>query len=99
MFVLSFFFGALALVLHYAITAVEILVIARAVLSWVSPDPYNPIVRFIQSSTEPLLRLVRGKLPLSYSGIDFSPLVVILALVFLDSFLVRTLAELAARIH
>jgi len=99
LFIFSFFFSALALVLHYIISFFMILVIARAVLSWVSPDPYNPIVRFINNSTEPVLQPVRRRLPLVYSGMDFSPLVVILALIFLDSFLVPTLTELAVRIR
>ena len=59
------------------------IIIAGAVLSWVHPDPYNPIVRFIHNVTEPVLYRIRRSLPVSFSGIDFSPLVVIFAIMFL----------------
>jgi YggT family protein len=69
--------------------------IARAVLSWVSPDPYNPIVRFIHNVTEPVLYQIRKRLPLMYGGIDFSPIVVILIIIFLRIFVVGSLEGLA----
>ena len=71
------------------------IIIARAVISWVSPDPYNPIVRFLYNATEPLLYRVRRALPLSAGGIDLSPMVVILAIIFLRTFLVTSLHQLA----
>jgi YggT family protein len=74
------------------------IVIARAVVSWVNADPYNPIVRFLYSVTEPLLSAVRRNLPVSYGGFDFSPVVVILSIVFLRAFLIQTLLQLAARL-
>lgn len=66
------------------------IVVARAILSWVSPDPYNPIVRFLYSATEPVLQRMRRILPLQFSGIDFTPMVLIFALFFVSNFL-RTL--------
>jgi YggT family protein len=72
------------------------IIIARAVLSWVSPDPYNPIIRFVHNVTEPVLYPIRRRLPLGFGGIDFSPLVVLLVIIFLQSFLVNSLARLAA---
>jgi YggT family protein len=74
------------------------IIIARAILSWVSPDPYNPIVRFLYSATEPVLYAVRRRLPISFGGIDFSPLIVILVIMFLDNFLVPSLTGLALRL-
>ncbi len=71
------------------------IVIARAVISWVSPDPYNPIVRFLYAATEPVLYRLRRYLPLYAGGIDFSPIVVIVAIYFLQSFLVQSLYDLA----
>jgi YggT family protein len=72
----------------------EIVVIARAVLSWVSPDPYNPVVRIITQLSEPMLYPVRRRVPY-LSGVDLSPMIVILVLVFLDNFLVPSLQRLA----
>lgn len=66
------------------------IVVARAILSWVSPDPYNPIVRFLYSATEPVLQRMRRILPLHFSGIDFTPMVLIFVLFFVSNFL-RTL--------
>lgn len=89
------FFGhfiiALANVLNLVLTIYLWIIIARAVLSWVSPDPYNPIVRFIHNITEPVLYRVRAKVPLFFGGIDFSPMIVLLAIVFLKGFLVQSL--------
>jgi YggT family protein len=73
------------------------IVIIRALISWVSPDPYNPIVRFLYRVTEPVLRPVRAILPIGGIGIDFSPLIVILVIYFLRIFLVRILFQLAAQ--
>jgi YggT family protein len=96
MFVLGNFLKAVAIVLNYALTFYMWIVIARAVLSWVNPDPYNPIVRFIHNVTEPVLYRIRAKIPVNFGGIDFSPIVVILAVVFLQNFLVSSLIRLSA---
>ncbi len=98
MSILGYFLSALANVLNLALTAYMYVLIIGALLSWVNPDPYNPIVRFINNVTEPVLRQVRNRLPLNFSGIDFSPMIVILAIVFLKSFLVRSLAHMADRL-
>lgn len=71
------------------------IVIARALISWVNPDPYNPIVRFLVNATEPLLWRIRRALP-AFGGIDLSPLLLILALLFLQNFLVASLVDLAS---
>ena len=86
---------ALATVLDYVMVIFMFITIARAVLSWVSPDPYNPIVRFIHNVTEPVLYQIRKRLPLMYGGIDFSPIVVILIIIFLRIFVVGSLEGLA----
>jgi YggT family protein len=72
------------------------IIIIRALISWVNPDPWNPIVRFLYQVTEPVLRPIRRRLPLS--GIDLSPVVVILVIYFLQRFLVRVIAETAYRL-
>ena len=75
------------------------IVIARAVLSWVSPDPYNPIVRFIHQVTEPVLYQIRRRIPVSFGGIDFSPILVFLAIIFLQQFVVNSLLKMAQTLH
>ena len=95
MFVLGNFIYALAVVVDYALTIYLWVVIARAVLSWVSPDPYNPIVRFIHNATEPVLSRIRGALPLNLGGIDISPIIVMMVVIFLQKFLVGSLLGLS----
>jgi YggT family protein len=96
MFVFSNFLIAIARILDIGLTLYMYIIIARALLSWVSPDPYNPIVRFLSSITEPVLYPIRRKLPAGFGGIDFSPIVVILAIIFIQSFVVQSLVEMAA---
>ena len=95
MLVFGNFLFALAVVVDYAVTIYLWVIIARAVLSWVSPDPYNPIVRFIHDAAAPVLSRVRRALPLDLGGIDISPIVVIMALIFLQKFLVGSLVGLS----
>ncbi len=91
MSLIGYFFKALAVVLSMVLSIYQWIIIARAVLSWVNPDPYNPIVRFIHNITEPVLAPVRRKLPTSYGGIDFSPIIVFFAIIFLKLWLVPSI--------
>ncbi|MCJ7546226.1 MAG: YggT family protein [Deltaproteobacteria bacterium] len=84
-------------VIDIGLTVYMWVIIIRALISWVSPDPYNPIVRFLYRVTEPVLRPVRRILPIGGMGIDFSPLSVILVIYFLRIFLVRILIQLASQ--
>jgi len=95
MIILSNFLIAIAKVLDIVLTIFMWIVIARAVLSWVSPDPYNPIVRFIHKVTEPVLYQIRRRIPVSFGGIDISPILVFLAIIFLQRFVVHSLYGLA----
>ncbi len=95
MFILGNFIKALAIVLNYVLSFFMWIVVARAVLSWVNPDPYNPIVRFIHNVTEPVLDPIRRKLPVDFGGIDISPIIVILGVVFLQNFVVNSLMRLS----
>ncbi|HBB15719.1 MAG: hypothetical protein A3J94_07125 [Syntrophus sp. RIFOXYC2_FULL_54_9] len=95
MFVLGNFIAAVARIIDAALTIYMWIIIIRAVLSWVNPDPYNPIVRLLYRVTEPVMALVRRWIPLRGMGIDFSPIIILLAIVFLQSFLVKSLMELA----
>jgi YggT family protein len=77
-------------VLFAILSVIQWLVIIAAVISWVNPDPRNPIVQFLYRSTEPILRPFRRLLPPGRTGgIDLSPLLVILAIIFIRTFLSR----------
>ncbi len=98
MFILGNFIRSLATVIHILLNLYMWVFIIRALISWVNPDPYNPIVRFLYNVTDPVMNRVRRYLPLYFGGIDLTPMVIILAIIFLDSFLVPSLYELAARL-
>ena len=95
MFVVQNFMMAIAQLIDFLLTAYMWIIIGRAVISWVNADPYNPIVRFLYNVTEPLLSRIRRLMPMNMGGIDFSPMILILAIMFLQSFLVPTLKQLA----
>ncbi len=95
MFALTYLLEALASILDMALYIYTWVIIARALLSWVNPDPYNPIVRFLYNVTEPVLAWVRRRVPLIYGGLDLSPLLVLVVLYFLRIYLVRVLLRLA----
>jgi YggT family protein len=97
MFVASNFLVAIAKILDLGLSLYMYIIIARAVISWVNPDPYNPIVRLLNSVTEPVLYRIRRRLPL-FGGIDFSPIIVIMAIIFIQSFVVQSLVQMATRI-
>jgi len=98
MFVLGNFIVALARIIEIVLTLYMWIIIFRAVISWVNPDPYNKIVVFLYRVTEPVLRPVRRILPLRNVGIDIAPLIVILVIVFLQYFLVESIIQLARRL-
>ncbi len=95
MFVLGNFIVAVAKIIDIVLTAYMWIIVIRAVLSWVNPDPYNPLVRFITQITEPVMAPIRRWIPLRGMGIDFSPMIILLAIVFLQSFLVPSLIQFA----
>ena len=95
MFILGNFIAALAHIIDILLNIYLWIVIIRAVLSWVNPDPYNPIVRLLYQLTEPVMAPIRRRIPLRGGGMDFSPLVILLGIVFLQSFLVSSLLQLA----
>ena len=95
MFVASNFLLALAGIVDFLLTAYMWVIIGRAVISWVNADPYNPIVRFLYEITEPVLGRIRRVLPVSMGSIDFSPVIFIIIILFLQSFLVPTMQQMA----
>lgn len=100
MFVLSNFLSSLAQIIDVVLTIVYWLIIIRALISWVNPDPYNPIVQVLYKTTEPLLYPIRKALPLGLRfGIDISPIIAFLIIIFLKSFLVRTILDLSFKLR
>ena len=95
MFVFGNLIEALAYILDATLTIYMWMIIARALISWVNPDPYNRIVIFLYKVTEPVLSPVRRWIPLGHLGIDISPIIVILIIYFLKIFLVQTLVQTA----
>ena len=97
MFVLSNFLAAVAEMINIILSLYMFIIFGRVIISWVSADPYNPIVRFLISATEPVLYPIRRRLPVM-GGIDFAPFLLILAIIFIKSFIVQSLLHLAARL-
>lgn len=91
---MSSVFTGLANLVEMAFTIYIYIVVARALISWVSPDPYNPIVRFLHNATDPVLYRLRRILPFSTGSIDFSPMILIFLLFLLRGFLVNALYSL-----
>jgi len=96
-FILGNLFIALGNVLDILLNIYMWVIIIAALITWVNPDPYNPVVRFLYRATEPVLSPIRRRLGI-YAGIDFSPLIVILGIVFARYFIVRSLIELGYRL-
>lgn len=96
MFIFGNLFQAVAFILETVLTLYMWIIIISALLSWVNPDPYNPIVRFLYSVTDPVLRPVRRRIGLAM-GIDISPMIVILIILFIKHFIVASLFDMASR--
>jgi len=98
MFIFANLLLAIAHILDIALTIYMWIVIISAVISWVNPDPYNPIVRFLRVVTEPVYRPIRRLIGYRLGPIDISPMVVILAIIFVQKFLVSSLIEFAYKL-
>lgn len=98
MFVVGNLVGAIATVLDVLLNALSIILIVNALLSWVRPDPSNPIVRFLDQVSDAVCEPVRRLIPTVIGGLDLAPLIVLVLVMFLRQFLVSTLHELAFRI-
>ena len=85
-------------IVHMLLNVYYWIVIIAALISWVNPDPYNPVVRFLRTVTEPVLRPIRRVIGYRLGPIDISPLVVILAILFIQKFLIRSLMEIGHKI-
>jgi YggT family protein len=98
MFIFANLLLALGKILDILLSAYMWIIIISALISWVNPDPYNPIVRFLYTVTEPVLRRIRKVIGFRTGFIDLSPMIVILAILFIKSFLIQSLIELAYKL-
>jgi len=98
MFIIGNLLIAIANILDIVLTIYMWIVIIAAVISWVNPDPYNQIVRLLYSITDPVLRPIRRMLGTRLGPIDFSPMIVILAIIFTKKFLISSLIELGYKL-
>lgn len=97
-----FIFGNLLLgvanILDILLTIYMWIVIISAIISWVNPDPYNPIVKFLRGITEPVYRPIRKLIGFRLGIIDISPMIVILGIIFIKIFFIRSLIEIAYKL-
>ena len=98
MFVAGNALSAVATLLDYVLWLYMWVIIARALISWVNPDPWNPIVQFLNRATEPVLAPIRRLVGLRI-GMDVSPIIVILIIIFLQKAVVQSLEEFAMRMN
>jgi len=94
MFVFGNILVGLAKVLEVVLNIYMWVIIIRALISWVNPDPYNPIVQILTRMTEPVLRPIRKLVPPYKVGVDFSPLIAILVIIFLQYAAIETLLRI-----
>jgi len=99
MFLFGNLLEGLAFVADNVLTLYMYILIISALLSWVNPDPRNPIVQFLSAVTWPVLYQIRRRLPTTYGGIDLSPLVAILGVVLIQHVLVTSLRDVALRLR
>lgn len=99
MFVAGNVLDAVATLLDMVLTLYMWIIIIRALISWVNPDPYNPIVQFLIKATEPVLGPIRRLIPMGRIGIDISPIIVLFLIIFIKQALISTLHQLAFRLH
>ena len=99
MFIAGNLLEGIATILHTVLEIYMWVIIIRALISWVNPDPYNPIVQFLQRVTDPVLYQIRKRLGMESMGFDFSPIIAILLIMFLQIAVVGSLSDLAIRMH
>ncbi len=97
MFIAGNFVISLAKVIDILLSVFYWLILIRALISWVNPDPFNPVVQFLYRATEPILNPIRRLLPVM--GIDISPIIAFVAIIFLRSFVVSTLLDIGSRLQ
>lgn len=96
MFVIGNLLNALATVIGIVLDSLLAVILVNALLSWVRPDPHNPIVMFLERVSDLVCNPIRRFLP-AMAGLDFSPFLAMLAIWFIKEFLVGTLRDMAIR--
>jgi YggT family protein len=99
MFIAGNVLEGIATILGWVLEIYMWVIIIRALISWVNPDPWNPIVQFLQRATDPVLYQIRKRLGMGSMGFDFSPIIAILLIWFLQIAVVGSLKDLAFRMH
>ena len=100
MFVIGNLCQAVATILDKVLWLYRIVILVAVLISWVSPDPFNPVVQFLRSVTEPIFAWIRRRLPFTMVGMmDLSPLVALLIIQLLQMVVVRSLFELGVRLR
>ncbi|MDP8297206.1 MAG: YggT family protein [Candidatus Orphnella occulta] len=99
MFIIGNLLLSIARLLDIIITLLYWIIIIRSLISWVNPDPFNPIVQFLQRTTDPILAPIRRVFKMQFWAVDISPIIAVLCLLFIQSFLVRTLTDFALRLR
>lgn len=98
MFIVGNFIGALAQVLDMLLTALMAIILINALLSWVRPDPRNPIVMLLERVSDFVCDPIRRLFPTNAGGIDFAPFIVMLLIIFVQRFAIQSLRDLALRL-
>lgn len=98
MFIIGDLIIAVAKILDIVLEVYKWVVIIAALISWVNPDPYNPIVRLLHAVTEPAFRPIRRIIGYRLGPIDISPLIVILVIIFTQLFLIKSLIKLGYKL-
>jgi YggT family protein len=98
MFIFANLIIAVAGILKILLDVYMWIVIISALISWVNPDPYNPIVRFLRAVTEPVFRPIRRIIGYRLGPVDISPMVVILGIMFVKYFIIQSLIEFAYKL-
>ena len=100
MFVIGNLCQAVAFIIKNVLSLYSVVILIAVLITWVSPDPFNPIVRFLRSVTEPLFAWIRRRLPFTMVGmIDLSPLVALFLIQLLQMVVVQSLFDLSVRLR
>ena len=99
MFVFGNLFSTIAHILDILLEVYLWVVIVRAILSWINPNPYNPLVRIIYGLVDPVTYRISRFFPTRIGMIDIAPFMLLLIIIFLQKFIVRTLFDLAIRMR
>ena len=91
---MQIFWSSLYQLINLVFQVYTFIVLGRVIISWVNPDPYNPIVRFLYNATEPVLQRIRRILPLQFGGFDFTPIALLFGLALLQNILLQLIAQL-----